>query len=91
MNMLDRPRLQLMNHGAGSFKVFPTMPTDGRCSYSQPLGLHLDLSKDEMDMTGWTFQWPESGLFFTGVEVYHSLHCLVLFLVSFDFSPGYGG
>ncbi|KAK2007131.1 hypothetical protein LZ32DRAFT_542501 [Colletotrichum eremochloae] len=23
-----------------------------------------------------TFQWPESGLYFTGLEVFHSLHCL---------------
>ncbi|KAK4443761.1 hypothetical protein QBC34DRAFT_452359 [Podospora aff. communis PSN243] len=37
---------------------------------------YVDLDKDEMDMTGWTFQWPESGLFLTGLDVYHSLHCL---------------
>ena len=24
-----------------------------------------------------TFQWPESGNYFTGLEVYHLLHCLV--------------
>ncbi|KAI1781311.1 hypothetical protein F4818DRAFT_451453 [Hypoxylon cercidicola] len=39
-------------------------------------GLNLDFSKDEADLTGTTFQWPETGLYFSGLDVYHSLHCL---------------
>jgi hypothetical protein len=48
-------------------------------------------------MTGWTFQWPESGLFLTGLDVYHSLHCLVgspiyyLSLQFRSFEVSYGG
>ncbi|XXG96880.1 hypothetical protein Hte_003171 [Hypoxylon texense] len=41
-------------------------------------GLNLDFSKDEVDLTGSTFQWPETGLYFSGLDVYHSLHCLAL-------------
>ncbi|KAI1169579.1 hypothetical protein F4777DRAFT_203283 [Nemania sp. FL0916] len=39
-------------------------------------GLNLDISQDEADLSASTFRWPESGLYFTGLEVYHSLHCL---------------
>jgi len=43
-------------------------------------GLNIDLTEDEFDAgTFHTFQWPESGLYFTGLEVFHSLHCLVCF------------
>jgi hypothetical protein len=45
-------------------------------SYSS-LGLNLDFDKDEVDLAGSTFQWPESGHYFSGLDVYHSLHCLV--------------
>ncbi|EED21439.1 conserved hypothetical protein [Talaromyces stipitatus ATCC 10500] len=40
------------------------------------LGLNLDLDEDEVVLKGSTFQWPESGNYFTGIDVYHSLHCL---------------
>ncbi|KAH8799356.1 hypothetical protein F5884DRAFT_869229 [Xylogone sp. PMI_703] len=39
-------------------------------------GLNLDLNKNEVDLANSTFQWPESGLYFSGLDVYHSLHCL---------------
>ncbi|KAI3322300.1 hypothetical protein HD806DRAFT_501649 [Xylariaceae sp. AK1471] len=39
-------------------------------------GLNINLSHDEVDLSASTFQWPESGLYFSGLEVYHSLHCL---------------
>ncbi|KAI0102728.1 hypothetical protein GGR51DRAFT_526058 [Nemania sp. FL0031] len=39
-------------------------------------GLNIDIDKMEVDLTDSTFQWPESGLFFSGLDVYHSLHCL---------------
>jgi hypothetical protein len=40
-------------------------------------GLNIDLSAAESGLRGRTFQWPDSGLYFTGLEVFHSLHCLV--------------
>jgi hypothetical protein len=40
-------------------------------------GLNIDLDESEADLDGRTFQWPESGEYFTGLEVFHSLHCLV--------------
>ncbi|GAW16602.1 hypothetical protein ANO14919_060350 [Xylariales sp. No.14919] len=39
-------------------------------------GLNLDFDKTEVDLGGSTFQWPESGFYFSGLDVYHSLHCL---------------
>ncbi|KAI1164684.1 hypothetical protein F5B18DRAFT_231556 [Nemania serpens] len=39
-------------------------------------GTNIDVSPDEADLSASTFRWPESGLYFTGLEVYHSLHCL---------------
>ncbi|KAI0187049.1 hypothetical protein EV127DRAFT_437226 [Xylaria flabelliformis] len=39
-------------------------------------GLNLDFDKTEVDLGESTFQWPESGLYFSGLDVYHSLHCL---------------
>ncbi|KAM3069013.1 hypothetical protein ACMFMG_004192 [Clarireedia jacksonii] len=39
-------------------------------------GLNLDFDKTEVDLSDSTFQWPESGLYFSGLDVYHSLHCL---------------
>jgi len=39
------------------------------------LGLNLDLDDDEgMDTN--SFQWPEDAAYFSGLEVFHSLHCL---------------
>ncbi|KAM3548314.1 hypothetical protein MY1884_009231 [Beauveria asiatica] len=38
-------------------------------------GLNLDLTDKDIGSTA-TFQWPESGMHLTGLEVYHSLHCL---------------
>ncbi|KAH9904442.1 hypothetical protein F4778DRAFT_732459 [Xylariomycetidae sp. FL2044] len=40
------------------------------------LGLNIDLDSAEIGSSPDTFQWPESGLYFSGLEVYHSLHCL---------------
>lgn len=42
------------------------------------LGLNLDFDKNKVDLANSTFQWPESGFYFSGLDVYHSLHCLVL-------------
>ncbi|KAE8554275.1 hypothetical protein EYB25_002813 [Talaromyces marneffei] len=39
-------------------------------------GLNLDFSENEVVLKDSTFQWPESGNYFTGLDVYHSLHCL---------------
>ncbi|KAJ5997961.1 hypothetical protein N7522_009621 [Penicillium canescens] len=40
-------------------------------------GLNMDLEGHEADHLHWrTFQWPDSGHYFTGLEVFHSLHCL---------------
>ncbi|KAI1328867.1 hypothetical protein F5Y16DRAFT_398077 [Xylariaceae sp. FL0255] len=39
-------------------------------------GLNLDFDKTEVDLSKTTFQWPESGLYFSGLDVFHSLHCL---------------
>ncbi|KAI0127131.1 hypothetical protein BJ170DRAFT_708094 [Xylariales sp. AK1849] len=39
-------------------------------------GLNLDLDAADLGPTVRTYQWPESGLYFTGLEVFHSLHCL---------------
>ncbi|KAI1125132.1 hypothetical protein F5Y10DRAFT_247725, partial [Nemania abortiva] len=39
-------------------------------------GLNLDFDKTEVDLEDSTFRWPESGFYFSGLDVYHSLHCL---------------
>ncbi|KAF2964095.1 hypothetical protein GQX73_g9468 [Xylaria multiplex] len=39
-------------------------------------GLNLDFDKSEVDLGESTFRWPESGFYFSGLDVYHSLHCL---------------
>ncbi|RDW71567.1 hypothetical protein BP6252_08130 [Coleophoma cylindrospora] len=40
-------------------------------------GLNIDLGgSDANDLDGKTFQWPDSDKYFTGLEVFHSLHCL---------------
>ncbi|KAI1349996.1 hypothetical protein F5Y01DRAFT_316149 [Xylaria sp. FL0043] len=39
-------------------------------------GLNLDFDKTEVDLGESTFQWPESGFYFSGLDVFHSLHCL---------------
>ncbi|TRX89642.1 hypothetical protein FHL15_009392 [Xylaria flabelliformis] len=44
-------------------------------------GLNLDFDRTEVDLGESTFQWPESGLYFSGLDVYHSLHCLVTALI----------
>ncbi|KDN71904.1 hypothetical protein CSUB01_12179 [Colletotrichum sublineola] len=40
------------------------------------IGLNIDLKEPGASVSEKTFQWPESGLYFTGLEVFHSLHCL---------------
>ena len=45
------------------------------------LGLNVDLGSSESQLQGRTFQWPDTGLYFTGLEVFHSLHCLVRILL----------
>ncbi|KAH8798647.1 hypothetical protein F5884DRAFT_139970 [Xylogone sp. PMI_703] len=40
-------------------------------------GLNFDLSQEAANLAGKTFQWQDSGFYFSGLEVYHSLHCLV--------------
>jgi len=69
----------------------PLLPCLFTCSVSvirilMTTGLNIDLRPDEITSPVNTFQWPESGNYFTGLEVYHSLHCLVYplpFLPSF--------
>lgn len=40
--------------------------------------MNIDIpSGPDADMAGKTYQWTESGSYFTGLEVFHSLHCLV--------------
>ncbi|KAK3312967.1 hypothetical protein B0H66DRAFT_644099 [Apodospora peruviana] len=40
-------------------------------------GLNIDLDgDDDANLTGTTYQWPDTGRYFTGLEVFHSLHCL---------------
>ncbi|KAI0112531.1 hypothetical protein GGR51DRAFT_507383 [Nemania sp. FL0031] len=38
-------------------------------------GLNVDLHGADGEMAN-TFQWPDNGAYFTGLEVFHSLHCL---------------
>ncbi|KAI1268091.1 hypothetical protein F5Y18DRAFT_424412 [Xylariaceae sp. FL1019] len=40
------------------------------------LGLNLDFDTSQADLGDTTFRWPESGFYFSGLDVYHSLHCL---------------
>ncbi|PKK41765.1 hypothetical protein CI102_12568, partial [Trichoderma harzianum] len=41
------------------------------------LGMNIDIPGDaNAVMAGKTYQWTESGSYFTGLEVFHSLHCL---------------
>ncbi|KAH8892556.1 hypothetical protein GQ53DRAFT_840912 [Thozetella sp. PMI_491] len=72
---LDRQGNFVTDQGGQEY-VGPPSPAVDKAWRALLTGLNLDLGKDEIDMSGWTFQWPESGLFFTGLEVYHSLHCL---------------
>jgi hypothetical protein len=52
-------------------------------------GLNLDLDATEYNPAGNTYRWEESGLYFTGLEVYHSLHCLVTSQTPLPFSRSY--
>ncbi|KAE9373171.1 hypothetical protein N431DRAFT_557355 [Stipitochalara longipes BDJ] len=39
-------------------------------------GLNIGLHPSEANLGDTTFQWPGSGDYFSGLEVFHSLHCL---------------
>ncbi|PVH72016.1 hypothetical protein DL98DRAFT_612114 [Cadophora sp. DSE1049] len=39
-------------------------------------GLNIAFEPSEADLGNSTFQWPGSGDYFSGLEVFHSLHCL---------------
>ena len=39
--------------------------------------LSIIFDEHDVDLADSTFQWPESGFYFSGLDVYHSLHCLV--------------
>jgi hypothetical protein len=41
------------------------------------LGLNINLDVFDPSMSDNAFKWPGSGKYFTGLEVFHSLHCLV--------------
>lgn len=40
-------------------------------------GLNINLKGSDANLEGRTIQWPDSDRYFTGLEVFHSLHCLV--------------
>ncbi|KAK4445452.1 hypothetical protein QBC34DRAFT_487277 [Podospora aff. communis PSN243] len=74
--------VELDQHGhftvdpSGSQYVGDPSPEVDRAWVELLNGLNLDLDATEYDPAGKTYQWEESGLYFTGLEVYHSLHCL---------------
>ncbi|KAH7336737.1 hypothetical protein BKA65DRAFT_402190 [Rhexocercosporidium sp. MPI-PUGE-AT-0058] len=39
-------------------------------------GLNIGFTSSEVDLGNSTFKWPGSGDYFSGLEVFHSLHCL---------------
>ncbi|KAL1860561.1 hypothetical protein VTK73DRAFT_7288 [Phialemonium thermophilum] len=56
--------------------VGPPAPAIDEAWQSLLSGLNLDLDQEEVDLADTTFRWPESGLSFSGLDVFHSLHCL---------------
>ncbi|KAF2758135.1 hypothetical protein EJ05DRAFT_500653 [Pseudovirgaria hyperparasitica] len=62
-------------HSANQYVGKPSPDID--IAWSKLLrGLNIDLDPTSSNLQGRTFAWPESGFAFTGLEVYHSLHCL---------------
>ncbi|TEA21072.1 Cyclochlorotine biosynthesis protein O [Colletotrichum sidae] len=51
-------------------------PEVDRAWYELLTGLNIDLEDPGEHLRRTTFRWPESGLYLTGLEVFHSLHCL---------------
>lgn len=41
----------------------------------RPTGLNVDLKRDQSANAD-SWQWPDDGSYFSGLEVFHSLHCL---------------
>ncbi|KAI8633231.1 hypothetical protein F5Y19DRAFT_490406 [Xylariaceae sp. FL1651] len=52
----------------------PSKEVDDAWRYIED-GLNIDLRGIEGKVAN-TFQWPDNGAYFTGLEVFHSLHCL---------------
>ncbi|KAF2636764.1 hypothetical protein P280DRAFT_532831 [Massarina eburnea CBS 473.64] len=72
---LDESGQFFMDHSMQQYVGTPTPEID-RAWHKLLTGLNIDLDPSEANLGGRTFQWPDSGLYFTGLEVYHSLHCL---------------
>ncbi|TDZ58430.1 Cyclochlorotine biosynthesis protein O [Colletotrichum trifolii] len=51
-------------------------PEVDRAWYELLTGLNIDLEDPGEHLRRTTFRWPESRLYLTGLEVFHSLHCL---------------
>jgi hypothetical protein len=80
-NSLGRLHPRLTKHGKCfsevCFETYDLKKVFHEMLISTVAGLNIDVHEHEVDLADSTFRWPESGLYFTGLEVYHSLHCLV--------------
>ncbi|KAH0425943.1 hypothetical protein CcaCcLH18_10647 [Colletotrichum camelliae] len=70
---LDEDGKFFTDHGSLQY-VAPPSPEVDKAWGKLLSGLNIDLESPELE--GRTFRWPETGLYFTGLEVFHSLHCL---------------
>ncbi|KAE8163765.1 hypothetical protein BDV40DRAFT_299109 [Aspergillus tamarii] len=72
---LDENGNYFTDHGGHEYVGSPTPEID-RAWDLLLSGLNIDLASSNANLDGRTIQWPDSDRYFTGLEVFHSLHCL---------------
>ncbi|KAE8343523.1 hypothetical protein BDV24DRAFT_161566 [Aspergillus arachidicola] len=72
---LDEHGNYFTDHGGHEYVGSPTPEID-RAWDLLLSGLNIDLKGSDANLDGRTIQWPDSDRYFTGLEVFHSLHCL---------------
>ncbi|KAK2030364.1 hypothetical protein LX32DRAFT_328132 [Colletotrichum zoysiae] len=72
---LDKDGKFFTDHDSQIYVAAPSPEVDNAW-YELLTGLNIDLKEPGKSLSEKTFQWPDSGLYFTGLEVFHSLHCL---------------
>ncbi|KAL7900227.1 hypothetical protein HDV63DRAFT_416244 [Trichoderma sp. SZMC 28014] len=63
------------DHGGQEFVGEPAPSVDEAWSLLLN-GLNIDLPPSDIKSESHSIQWPDNGYYFTGFEVFHSLHCL---------------
>ncbi|KAK0387379.1 hypothetical protein NLU13_5691 [Sarocladium strictum] len=72
---LDHEGGFIIDHGGSKYVGKPSKELDA--AWEELLsGLNIEIAHQDLDLSESTFRWPENGLYFSGLEVYHALHCL---------------